>query len=229
MASKKKDTTLTGGEQAPEVRKRGRPKKAEAKTDKKPTVKKKTKPARDMIPIGDRSVGNPNWSGGRVDIDSSDNTKYLMQGLRIANLPKIDLHDPEQVQNRVNEYYTIVAENDMKPTVAGLANALGMDRQTLWEIRSGHYRFGKVPYGIPEGSSDRIKKAYKIMEELWENYMQNGKINPVSGIFLGKNHFGYQDKQDIVVTPKQPENDFNAADIASRYMIEEDTPDGSDN
>jgi hypothetical protein len=31
--------------------------------------------------------------------------------------------------------------------------------------------------------------------------MTNGKINPVSGIFLGKNYFGYQDKQEYVVTP----------------------------
>ena len=31
--------------------------------------------------------------------------------------------------------------------------------------------------------------------------MLNGKINPVSGIFLGKNNFSYVDKQDFVVTP----------------------------
>ena len=36
-----------------------------------------------------------------------------------------------------------------------------------------------------------------------ENYMQNGKINPVAGIFLMKNNMGYQDKQEVVVTPNQ--------------------------
>jgi hypothetical protein len=40
-----------------------------------------------------------------------------------------------------------------------------------------------------------------MLEALWEDYMMNGKINPVSGIFLGKNNFGYQDKQEYVVTP----------------------------
>ena len=34
--------------------------------------------------------------------------------------------------------------------------------------------------------------------------MMNGQINPASGIFLGKNHFGYKDVQDLVVQPKQP-------------------------
>ena len=34
--------------------------------------------------------------------------------------------------------------------------------------------------------------------------MQNGKINPVSGIFLMKNNMGYEDKTEMVVTPNNP-------------------------
>jgi hypothetical protein len=63
------------------------------------------------------------------------------------------------------------------------------------------------------------------MEELWENYMQTGRINPVSGIFLGKNHYGYQDKQDVVITPNNPDSDYSAQDIASRYTLPETTSD----
>lgn len=38
--------------------------------------------------------------------------------------------------------------------------------------------------------------------------MQNGKINPVSGIFLLKNaNLGYRDQTDIVVTPNNVEVD----------------------
>ena len=56
---------------------------------------------------------------------------------------------------------------------------------------------------------------------LWENYMQNGKINPVSGIFLGKNNFGYQDKQEHVLTPNvRPDSDYSADDIRKRYTID---------
>ena len=39
------------------------------------------------------------------------------------------------------------------------------------------------------------------------DYMQNGKINPVSGIFLMKNNFGYADKQEVIVTPNNPLGD----------------------
>ena len=34
--------------------------------------------------------------------------------------------------------------------------------------------------------------------------MQNGKINPVSGIFLMKNNFGYKDQSEVVLTPNNP-------------------------
>ena len=62
------------------------------------------------------------------------------------------------------------------------------------------------------------------MEILWENYMQNGKINPVSGIFLGKNNFGYQDKTEYVVTPNvNNDSDYDPDAIKARYAIDSAT------
>lgn len=166
-----------------------------------------------------RHVGNPAMTGDAIDISQSDQAALVSQALTIANWPNIDLHDPAQVQQRINDYFTLVTNNGNRPTVAGLGLALNnMPRQTLWEIRTGTYRRDKEPYNLPRESSDFIKKAYKIMEELWENYMQTGRINPVSGIFLGKNHYGYQDRQEVVVTPNNPEQDYNASDIAKRYI-----------
>jgi hypothetical protein len=56
------------------------------------------------------------------------------------------------------------------------------------------------------------------LEALWEDYMQNGKINPVSGIFLGKNNFGYSDKQEYVLTPNTGEiEQRNVAEIEAKY------------
>lgn len=51
-----------------------------------------------------------------------------------------------------------------------------------------------------------------------EEYMQNGKINPVSGIFLMKNNFGYRDQTEVVVTPNQVNADVpTQAEIEARY------------
>lgn len=58
------------------------------------------------------------------------------------------------------------------------------------------------------------------METLWESYMNSGKINPVAGIFLGKNNYAYQDKTEYVVTPNQQSDDYSADEIRQRYLSE---------
>lgn len=159
-----------------------------------------------------------------VHTEPGDNTKYLMVSMKLAGLPKVDLHNPEQVAERVEMYFQIHAENDLKPTVAGLGLAMGVDRRRLWEIKTGNAMGGHTSLDLPTPTVDVIKRAYEIMENLWENYMQNGKINPVSGIFLGKNNFGYQDKTEYVVTPNtHSDSDYNADDIRKRYLTDSAT------
>jgi hypothetical protein len=141
--------------------------------------------------------------------------------LQLFNLPAIDLHQPELVQERLSKYFEIHFEADMKPTVAGMAMALGIDRRRLWEIKAGvQDRNQDLPYE----TRDSIKKAYDFLETLWENYMHNGKINPVSGIFLAKNNFGYQDKVEHVLTPNMNNSaDYSAEDIKARYLSDSPT------
>ena len=152
--------------------------------------------------------------------EPGDNTKYLALGRELFNLPTIDLKDSEQVRGRLDEFFAIHERYDMKPTVAGMGMALGLDRRRLWEIRTGNIpSSNRQLLELPTLTVDSIKKAYEYMEILWENYMQNGKINPVSGIFLGKNNFGYQDKTEYVVTPNvNSDSDYNADDIKKRYL-----------
>ena len=79
--------------------------------------------------------------------------------------------------------------------------------------------------GSAKGGRDRKEhqqlalKAKGIIEGLYEQYMMNGKINPVSGIFLMKNNFdGYYDRQDVVVSPSNPlEPQKNEAELKRLY------------
>ena len=177
--------------------------------DNKP-VKKKGKPR-----------GKPVQESLAPITEPGDNTKYLSLGMELFNLPAIDLKEPEQVVDRLNEFFEIHARYDMKPTVAGMGMALGLDRRRLWEIKTGNFGTQKGLSELPTMTKDSIKKAYEYMEILWENYMQNGKINPVSGIFLGKNNFGYQDKTEYVVTPNtNADSDYSTDDIRKRYAID---------
>ena len=126
--------------------------------------------------------------------EPGDNSRFLAHAMMVRNLPEIDISDPVQVEQRINEYLMLCLENDMKPTVKGFCNALnGISRNTLWNWRNGTYRKGT--------HEEIVVRAYSLLEEMWENYMQNGKINPMAGVFLGVNNFGYRDVKQVNVTP----------------------------
>ena len=127
-----------------------------------------------------------------------DNAKFLRNALASYNLPTIDIGDAKAVEERIGWYFNHCLENDCKPGIAGLCNALGITRMTFFNWQSKVTRDRKEHH-------DLAVRAKGIIEELYEQYMMNGKINPVSGIFLMKNNFdGYYDRQDVVLTPGSP-------------------------
>lgn len=136
---------------------------------------------------------------GEENADPGDNSRYLRYAMVSLDLPPIDISDSEQVEQRINEYFEYCIEHDRKPNMIGMANWIGVDRDTVKTWKTGEYRSST--------HSAVIKKAINILEELWVDYMQNGKVNPASGIFLGKNMFGYKDVQDVTLIPGSPLGD----------------------
>ena len=185
--------------------------------DKSKSHKRKGKP---------RGGNSPVIGDNGLMLEPGDNTKFLSLNMELYNLPEIDMENVEEVQQRLNDYFGIYAKYDTKPTVAGMALALnGMNRRTLIAIVND-YATGGAGYktALPQAVALCIKKAYFLMENLWENYMQNGKVNPVAGIFLGKNNYGYQDKTEYVLTPNaQQDSDYSADEIRQRYIAADQT------
>jgi hypothetical protein len=107
------------------------------------------------------------------------------------------------------EYFKRCADEDMRPTVAGLSHSLGVDRRTVQRWRAGAFR--------ETSHTPIIEQAYNALEELWESYLMNNKMNVVGAIFLGKNNFGYTDQQDIVLSPKATIEPADAETIAAKY------------
>ena len=181
------------------------------------TEKKKMKP---------RGGNSPAIGENMLITEPGDTTKIVQTNMKFLTLPKVDLHDPDAVRQRIGEYFQIYAEADMKPTVAGMAMALDVDRRRLWEIKTGALVGGHTQHSLPAESVDCIKKAYEILEATMESYANGGKINPVMAIFMMKNHFGYQDKTEYVLTPNQKtESDYDADDIRKRYLSDSSTID----
>lgn len=145
-------------------------------------------------------------------------SQLMRQAIEINSWPPIDLDDDEAVDERINEYWMYCAERDARPMVSGLALSLGISRQALNDWKNGRRR-GK----LSTSRADLIKKAYSILEFMWEQYMTTGKINPASGCFIGKNNFGYQDEIKITAAPaKDLEPERTPEEIEKK--LEQDIP-----
>lgn len=171
-----------------------------------------------------RGGNSPVIGNNGLILNEGDNSRFLEVQIALINMPDIDLTNVDEVTQRLTEYIKLYADHDMKPTVAGMAMALnGMSRTTLRAIANDLPTGGSgYKTALPQNVASVIKKAYKSLENLWESYMNSGKVNPVTGIFLGKNNFGYQDKVEHVITPNtQTESDFSAEDIQKRYALPE--------
>ena len=153
--------------------------------------------------------GKNNFPATNLNLEPGDNSRFLRHALATRKMPPIDISDIKQVEERIVWYFNHCSEDDMKPTVTGFCNSLGINRTTLMNWKNGTYR--------KDSHQTVILEAYNFLEELWEHYMLNGKINPVSGIFLGKNNWGYADKQDIVVTPNTQNEVVDVATIEAKY------------
>jgi hypothetical protein len=124
-----------------------------------------------------------------------DNAAILKHAIEIAyRWAPIDLNNDDDVQDRIIEYFQYCFDNDIKPGVEGMALAVGVNRRTLWDWETGDSR-------NKPGSrrADIIKKSKQILAEYMENLAQNNKINPVTAIFLLKNHFGYTNVDTVEV------------------------------
>lgn len=164
------------------------------------TVVEKVKAKRNYVP-------NPQENFGEENVKPGDNSRYLRYAMASLGLPPIDISDPQQVEKRIYEYFQFCIDNDRKPNMIGMANWIGINHDTLNSWKRGEYRRAT--------HSALIEKSVMILEELWADYMQNGKMNPASGIFLAKNMFGYRDVIDIAPTTAPP-----LGDVADRKQLE---------
>ena len=117
-------------------------------------------------------------------------TLNLEHSLRLASLENVDINDAPALAMRIQQYFDICAEENRKPSMSGLALALGISRSTLNDMIERDTR-GKYIAAI-------LQKARQIIETTLIGNLQDGKVNPVVGIFLSTNEHGYTNY------PKQP-------------------------
>lgn len=136
-------------------------------------------------------------SGRRIvkDVEEGTNKAVLSHSLDVSTLKAspVNIDDPDEVADRIREYFELCMKNDMKPTIPELGIAFGHGRDWIINIVMGRRAH------LNDISMGYFKSAYDMINGQLEQYMLSGGTNVVAGIFIAKNNFGYKDTQETVV------------------------------
>lgn len=105
--------------------------------------------------------------------------------MEIMPSEKLDYNDIEEMERRFMHYLETCAKYDMKIGNQAAYAAIGIDKGIAWEWVN---RCTTNP-----ARTDFIKKVQKVCALYREGLMQDGKVNPVTGIFWQKNYDGMED------------------------------------
>lgn len=106
-------------------------------------------------------------------------------------MPVIDIGNIDHLEERTEWYFSQCMIDKVKPGLAGLCAALGINTTTfkIWLAGGGQSR----------KHSEFAQKVSGVLELAMEAFLTGGQVNPAAGIFMMKNHFGYQDQTAVVV------------------------------
>jgi len=138
-----------------------------------------------------------------------ENAKYVVFAERCGSYAPVDLTDQEQVFDRTEQYLKLCVQFSMKPSIPSYALALGTTAMGLEQI-------------LLDKASNRdavrcISRGLSMIETVLVNAVVDKKVNPVTAIFMLKNHFGYKDQTEISLRGSV-KHTVDAASLANKYQ-----------
>jgi hypothetical protein len=121
-----------------------------------------------------------------------DNSKYAAVLMEFASWPKPNKTDMNALEGRFMEYMQYCQAHDVKIGNQMAYLAMGLNKDDVYDMEHGR-KLGST-------ASDFIKKVKQICAGNRELLMQDGKVNPIAGIFWQKNYDSMKDVQDITIT-----------------------------
>ena len=104
--------------------------------------------------------------------------------LQSMNLPELDLDDIEQVSDRASLYFTMCVQEKQRAGIVGLCLWLGITTEEWESWCNGEKTRQHQMFAC------RIRT---LLESEIENRMLDNKIPPLTGMFLLKSQYGYDD------------------------------------
>lgn len=174
-----------------------------------PAVAEEQKPKK---PKGKPRGGNsPIIQDQQKELPMGKAAKYAAFIAEIVSWGEVDRSNIEELEERFQKYLAWCAANDMKVGNQMCYLALGIDRDTVYDWSHGRSR--------SIAHSDFIKKVQKVCAGYREALMQDGQINPVTGLFWQKNYDGLKDQQEVVLTPNNPlGNQTSPEELQQKYL-----------
>ena len=151
-------------------------------------------------------------------VTAGDNSRFVRYALANFLSTPPDLHNPEEVHGAIVNYFQSCDQNGVRPGNLGLYAALGMSKQDVHDVITGRNKSKATPAVV-----DLVKKARQAMSLYRESLASEGKINPVTYIFMAKNYDGLTDTQQIEVSAAQNQEARLSPEEIAR-QIEKDIP-----
>ena len=126
------------------------------------------------------------------------------------NLPVINIKNPHEVEQRIDEYFDFCEVNNRPPNMVGLGNWLGVGTDTISRWKNGEWD--------AESVGNIVQRALSVIEESLVTQVQDNPKAMVGGMFLLKSMFHYKEQQDIVITASSKQDELSADEIAKRYL-----------
>ena len=122
----------------------------------------------------------------------------------------------EELQKDMGEYFELCGNTQTVPTITSLALWLGVDKTTIYE----HANNSNSPF------STILKNTITYCHSIMQNGTVEGKINPVTYIFISKNDYSMRDDKNIQISAQQGSsvNTQETADALRKQIEEENTP-----
>ena len=145
-------------------------------------------------------------------------TQQALDTFMLSVEHEADLHNPESVRRAIIGYFETCQRNHLRPGNLGLYAALGMSKQDYHDVCNGRNKSKASPECI-----DLMKKATRAIGAYRESLASEGKINPVTYIFMAKNFDHLSDVQQVEVTAR-PATDPQLSPDEIQKQIEKDIP-----
>lgn len=134
-----------------------------------------------------------------------------------------DLNNLDSVVEAIYNYFDITAKRNVRPTISGIATALGLSRTEFLNACEAGYvkpRFSPNNIALPNDVWQFFTQLRDHYVSMVEGFLESNLIHPSAGIFLLKNNGDYKDVVERNVSLNQTIVDVAA--LANKYRDELD-------